>query len=167
MRGVTYPFHDTELRGAQRFLGAGSSAFRRPKGAGGIVRYKVVVTKVEVAERWVRATDEEHAAAKVKDELTSPWAYAGKWETVATELAVVDAEPEATNLENGSPSATETLLLNLKDAANELGISYGTLRTLMNRGDIGFTQVGSRKRISRESLAQFVRSNTHPGSAGA
>jgi excisionase family DNA binding protein len=130
------------------------------------VRYKVVVTKVDVAERWVRATDEEHAAAKVKEELATPWAYAGKWETKATEVAVVDAEPEATNLAQGSASETGTLLLNLKDAASELGISYGTLHALMNRGDIEFTQVGSRKRISRESLAQFVRANTHPRSAG-
>jgi excisionase family DNA binding protein len=128
------------------------------------MRYKVVVTKVDVAERWVRATDEEHAATKVKEELASPWAYAGKWETVATEVAVVEAEPEMLHHQPGAISESETALLNLKDAASELGISYGTLRTLMNRGDIAFTQVGSRKRISRESLAQFVRTNTRPRS---
>lgn len=33
--------------------------------AGGPMRFKVMVTKVEVAEVWVRATDEEAAAKKV------------------------------------------------------------------------------------------------------
>lgn len=131
------------------------------------MRYRVVVTKVDVAERWVRATDEEHAAAKVREELATPWAYAGKWETKATEVTVTDAQPEASIHEQGSTSERGTMLLNLKDAASELGISYGTLHTLVNQGEIEFTQVGSRKRISRESLAQFVHQNTYPRSAGS
>lgn len=33
------------------------------------MRYKVMVTRVQVAERWVRATDEEDAAKKVQEEF--------------------------------------------------------------------------------------------------
>lgn len=36
------------------------------------MRYKVVVTRVQVAERWVRATDEEDAAKKVQEEFSRP-----------------------------------------------------------------------------------------------
>ena len=49
----------------------------------------------------------------------------------------------------------------LKDAAAELGISYGTLHALMKDGGIEFTQVGSGKYISRASLAAFIETNTH------
>lgn len=44
------------------------------------MRFKFVVTKVEVAEAWVRAPAEHAAEQKVKDELKSSWTYAGHWE---------------------------------------------------------------------------------------
>lgn len=125
------------------------------------MRYKVMVTKVDVAERWVRATDEEHAAQKVKDELTTPWAYAGKWETKVTEVEVIESQQEPSSIQQESLSATGPMLLKLKDAASELGISYGTLHTLMSRGEMEYTRVGSSKFISRASLAAFVEANTH------
>lgn len=43
------------------------------------VRYKVVVTRVQVAERFVRATSEEDAAAKVQEEFDRPYGYFGSW----------------------------------------------------------------------------------------
>lgn len=125
------------------------------------MRFKVVVTKVEVAERWVRATDEESAAQKVKDELTTPWAYAGKWETKSREVEVVDSEREASRAQQQRPDAGRPKLLNLRDAATELGVSYSALYQMTKRGDIEYTQVGSRKFVSRESLAAFIESNTH------
>lgn len=37
------------------------------------MRYKIQVTRVQVAERWVRATDEEEdAAKKVQEEFDRP-----------------------------------------------------------------------------------------------
>jgi excisionase family DNA binding protein len=138
------------------------------------MRFKVMVTKVEVAERWVRATDEESAAQKVKDELSTPWAYAGRWETKATQVEVIESQPESMGLRPEAAAASEALgrspgtvapsgpmLLNLKDAAAELGISYGTLHALMKDGGIEYTEVGSGKYISRASLVAFVESNTH------
>jgi hypothetical protein len=41
------------------------------------VRYKVVVTRMQVAERFVRATSEEDAAAKVQAEFDRPYGYFG------------------------------------------------------------------------------------------
>ena len=124
------------------------------------MRYKVVVTKVEVAEIWVRATDEEAAAQKVRDELTTSWAYAGHWETKAAQVDVVasDAEPVGPGPQTLAPSGP--MLLKLKDAATELGISYGTLHALMKDGGIEYTKVGSGKYISRASLAAFIEANT-------
>ena len=124
------------------------------------MRYKVVVTKVEVAELWVRATDEEAAAGKVKDELTKSWAYAGHWETKATQVDVIESEPEAVKPGPATVAPAGPMLLKLKDAAIELGISYGTLHALMKDGGIEYTKVGSSKYISRASLAAFVESNT-------
>lgn len=124
------------------------------------MRYKVVVTKVEVAELWVRAADEESAAKKVKDELTTSWAYTGRWETKATDVHVVDSQPEAGLANQGEVSAAGPMLLKLKDAATELGISYGTLHALMKERGIEYTKVGSGKYISRASLVAFIEANT-------
>jgi excisionase family DNA binding protein len=125
------------------------------------MRFKVVVTKVEVAERWVRATDEEAAARKVKEELTTPWAYAGRWEIKAREVEVVEAEPEVSAVQRQALGDGGPMLLKLKDAAAELGISYGTLHALVKDGGIEITQVGSGKYISRATLAAFIEANTH------
>lgn len=124
------------------------------------MRFKVVVTKVEVAELWVRATDEEAAAQKVRDELITPWSYAGRWDTKATEVQVVDVQPEPGGASPNLASTSGPMLLKLKDAAVELGISYGTLHALMKDGGIEYTKVGSGKYISRASLAAFIESNT-------
>lgn len=125
------------------------------------MRYKVVATKVEVAEKWVRATDEEAAAQKVKDELANPWAYAGRWETKSREVEVVESQQDGPFVEPGTQAKSGPMLLKLKDAATELGISYGTLHALMKDGGIEYTRVGSGKYISRASLAAFIEANTH------
>lgn len=125
------------------------------------MRFKVMVTKVEVAELWIRAADEESAAQKVKDELTTSWAFAGRWETKATDVQVVELQPEPGTTDQRQLSASGPMLLKLKDAASELGISYGTLHALMKDGVIERTQVGSGKYISRATLAAFIEANTH------
>ncbi|WP_282837714.1 helix-turn-helix domain-containing protein [Microbacterium flavum] len=124
------------------------------------MRFKVVVTKVEVAELWVRATDEEAAAQKVKDELKTTWAYAGHWERTAIQVDVVETESEAIASGSAAAAPSGPMLLKLKDAAAELGISYGTLHTLMKDGGIAHTKVGSGKYISRASLTAFIEANT-------
>jgi hypothetical protein len=56
------------------------------------MRYKVVVTSVQVAERFVRATSEEDAAEKVQAEFDRPYGYFGSWKTTTSEIDVVEAE---------------------------------------------------------------------------
>lgn len=124
------------------------------------MRFKVVVTKVEVAELWVRATDEEAAAQKVKEELKTTWAYAGHWERQATQVDVIESDSESDRSGPARVGAPGPMLLKLKDAATELGIPYGTLHALTMDGGIEYTKVGSRKYISRASLAAFVEANT-------
>lgn len=125
------------------------------------MRFKVVVTKVEVAELWVRATDEEAAAQKVKEELKTTWAYAGHWDRKATQVDVIESESESLGRSSQTAETSGPMLLKLKDAAAELGISYGTLHALMKEGGIEYTKVGSGKYISRASLAAFIEANTH------
>lgn len=126
------------------------------------VRYKVVVTRVQVAERFVRATGEEDAAKKVQEEFDRPYGYFGSWKTVSSEVDVVEAEQTTVigpvNLSNAGP-----LLLSVKDAAKALGISYSTLYQMMNQGDIEWVNIGSRKFIGRETLIDFIKTNSHKG----
>lgn len=126
------------------------------------MRYKVVVTRVQVAERFVRATSEEDAASKVQEEFDRPYGYFGSWKTTTSEIDVVEAEQTAvigpTHLSDDGP-----LLLSIKDAAKALGISYSTLYQMMNQGDIEWAAIGSRKFISREHLLNFIKTNTHKG----
>jgi hypothetical protein len=48
-------------------------------------------------------------------------------------------------------------------SAKALGISYSALYQMMNQGDIEWVAVGSRKFVSRESLMDFIKANTHKG----
>lgn len=126
------------------------------------MRYKVVVTRVQVAEKWVRATDEEDAARKVQEEFAKPYSYFGNWETKASEVEIVEAE-QTTVIHPSKLSESGPMLLSLKDAAAALGIPYSALYELTNRGDIEHTKMGSRKYIQRESLMNFIATNTHRG----
>lgn len=48
------------------------------------MRYKVRVTRVQVAEQYIRATDPDTAAEKAREEFEKPYAYYGSWNTVAS-----------------------------------------------------------------------------------
>ncbi|MDF1478790.1 helix-turn-helix domain-containing protein [Leifsonia sp. H3M29-4] len=126
------------------------------------MRYKVVVTRVQVAEKWVRATDEEDAARKVQEEFAKPYSYFGNWETKASEVEIIEAE-QTTVIHPNTLSESGPMLLSLKDAAAALGIPYSALYELTNRGEIEYTKMGSRKYIQRESLMNFIAANTHRG----
>jgi len=126
------------------------------------VRYKVVVTRVQVAERFVRATSEEDAASKVQAEFDRPYGYFGSWKTTSSEVDVIEAEQTTVigpvHLSNEGP-----FLLSIKDASKALGVSYSTLYQMTAQGDIEWVMIGSRKYISRESLMDFIKTNTHKG----
>jgi excisionase family DNA binding protein len=126
------------------------------------VRYKVVVTRVQVAERFVRATSDEDAAAKVQAEFDRPYGYFGSWKTTTSEVDVVEAEQTTVigpvHLANDGP-----VLLSLKDAAKALGVSYLTIYQMANQGDIEWVLMGTRKFIARQALMDFIKANTHRG----
>lgn len=126
------------------------------------MRYKVVVTRVQVAERFVRATSEEDAASKVQAEFDRPYGYLGSWKTTSSEVDIVEAE-QTTVIGPVDLSAAGPMLLSIKDAAKSLGISYSTLYQMMNQGDVEWVAIGSRKFIAREALMDFIKNNTHKG----
>lgn len=128
------------------------------------MRFKVMVTRAQVAERWIRGVDEEDAARKVREEFEKPYAYFGHWETKASEIEIVEVE-QTMVIPPNLLDESEPMLLTVEDAAQALGIPHRGLGELASRGDIEFTRVGSRKYIPRESLLAFVRENTHRGDA--
>lgn len=50
------------------------------------VRYKVIIRRVQTAERHDRAADEETAAQKVQAELDRPYGFLGSWQTIDTDM---------------------------------------------------------------------------------
>ncbi|WP_160049951.1 helix-turn-helix domain-containing protein [Nocardiopsis sp. FR4] len=127
------------------------------------MRYRVVVTRVQAAERYVRATDEEDAVQKVREEFDRPYGYFGSWKTTGSEVEVVGVE-ETVVIKQPHPLSPEgPLLLSLKDVGKALGLSYSTVYELVSRGEIEHVMVGSRKYISRDALAHFITQNTHRG----
>lgn len=69
------------------------------------MRYKVVVTRMQVAERF--ATSEEDAASNVQAEFDRPYGYFGSWKTTSSEVDVIEAEQTTVigpvHLSNGGP----------------------------------------------------------------
>ena len=117
---------------------------------------------VSLISRFVRATSEEDAAAKVREEFDRPYGYFGSWKTVNSEVDVTEAE-QTTVIRPAPLSGEGPLLLSIKDAAKALGISYSTLYQMMNQGEIEWVAIGSRKYVSREYLLEFIKANTHKG----
>lgn len=48
-----------------------------------LMRYRIRVTRVQIATRHVVAKDEEHAMEKIRSELDQPYGFLGQWQTVA------------------------------------------------------------------------------------
>jgi len=147
---VDHPLHDATAR-AMRRLAARKKPAKIVQSRREIketyMRYKVVVTRVQVAERFVRAPSEEEAAAKVQEEFERPYGYFGSWKTTSSEIDVIEGE-QTTVIGPTHLSDTGPLLLSLKDTAKALGISYSTLYQMMNQGYIEWVAIGSRKFVS-------------------
>lgn len=126
------------------------------------MRYKVMVTRVQVAERWIRATDEEDAARKAREEFEKPYAYFGHWDTKASEIEIVEVE-QTTVIPPNLLDESGPMLLSIKDAAEALGIPHRALGVLTSQGDVECTRIGTRKYVSREALLAYVRQNTRRG----
>jgi excisionase family DNA binding protein len=117
---------------------------------------------MQVMERVVTAVDEEHATAKLQEELRRPYGFLGSWETVDTNMEVVEAHSklETSPDQLGGRGA---LLLSINDAAKLLGLSRGTLYELVTRGEIDHVTVGRRRLISRDQINAFIQANTQRG----
>jgi excisionase family DNA binding protein len=126
------------------------------------VRYRVMVSRVQVAERYVRAVDEQDAARKVQEELARPYSFTGGWRTVDTDLDVVEADSP---LEKAPVPLAEdgTLLMPAKRAAAYLGLAYSTFWELVRAGEIDHLTIGRRLFISRDALTAFIEANTRRG----
>jgi len=126
------------------------------------MRYRVIVSRVQVAERHVRAADEEDAVKLVQGELERPYGFFGGWRTTNTDIDVVEAaspiDKPLSPLANAGP-----LLLSVKDAAKHLGITNSMLYEMLNNGEIHHVAIGRRKYVSREALKTFIEAHTHLG----
>lgn len=127
------------------------------------MRYKIIVSRVQTAERHVRAVTEEDAMRKVQEELERPYGFLGGWTTIATDMDVVTAESPLGDSSSVQINTDDTFLLSIKAAAKYLGLSYNTLYELVNRGEISHVKIGSRRYVSRDQLNTFIEANTYTG----
>lgn len=126
------------------------------------VRYRFIATRIETMEHTVTAASEDEAEKKVRDELLrTPWAYAGRWDTQAIEVQIIDTIHPTP----AAPPVSDTggRLLSIKNAAAELGLPYSALYRLVTDGQIEHTLIGSRKYIAREDLEAFIQANRRGG----
>lgn len=127
------------------------------------MRYKIVISRVQTATRYVRASDEQTALEKVQAELDRPYGFLGGWTTIDTDLDIVethnplDAHPDQITTTDGS------FLLTVKATAKYLGIPTGTVYTMINIGEIPHIELGGRRYISRDHLTTFLDTHTHTG----
>lgn len=128
------------------------------------VRYRVMVSRVQVAERYVRAVDEQDAARKVQEELDRPYSFLGGWRTVDTDLDVVEADSPLEKAP-GPLAEDRTLVMPAKRAAAYLGLAYSTFWQLVRAGEIDHLTIGRRLYISRDALTAFIEANTRRGTA--
>jgi excisionase family DNA binding protein len=126
------------------------------------MRYKIIVSRFQTAERQVRAASEEDAIRKVQTELERPYGLYASWNTVGTDINIVGVEgAEVTNEQ--IREASGTYLLSIKQAAAYLGVSLSMLYEAVRSGDIAHVSVGSRRYVSRDQINDFIESNTLRG----
>lgn len=82
------------------------------------MRYRIRITRVQVAERSVLAKDEEHAMEKISAELDKPYGLLGQWQPASTEAEIVAVEPR----DGLTPTipGEGPLLMSIKDTATHL-----------------------------------------------
>lgn len=127
------------------------------------MRYKIVVSRVQTAERHVRAITEEDAIRKVQQELERPYGFLGGWTTVGTDMDIVAAESVLGDSMPPQINQDGSFLLSVKAASKHLGLSTAVVYELINRGEIAHVMIGSRRYISRDQISAFIEANTHTG----
>jgi restriction system protein len=91
------------------------------------VRYKIVLRRVQTAERIVRAADNVAAAEKVQAELDRPYGFLGTWQTVDTAMDIVEAERPLDGPPPQLGGRSGSLLLSVKAAAAQLNVPPGKI----------------------------------------
>jgi len=127
------------------------------------MRYKIVVSRVQTAERQVRAISEEEAIRKVQEELEHPYGFLGGWKTIGTDMDIVSIDSVLDDHVPAQVSSEGSFLLSVKAASRHLGLSTSVLYELINRGEIGHVMIGSRRYISRDRINDFIEAHTHTG----
>ena len=61
----------------------------------------------------------------------------------------------------------QSLLMNIQEAAKELGICTKSVYTLTHRADFPVVKLGRRTMISREGLVEWVRQQTQNGTGAS
>lgn len=130
----------------------------------GMPRYRIRLTRMQTAERSVRASDEDQALEKIQAEAARPYGLIGAWTTTTTDAEVISVEP-VEGVGATAPDGTP-LLLSVKDAAIHLGIPRNQLYELLNAGEMEHVRIGRRMYISRDALAKFIEGNTRSGYQG-
>jgi len=119
------------------------------------MQYKFRITRVEQAERWIRATDEEAAIAKLRAELAQPYGLFGEWRTVDTQLVVIASKQQDDARQTwAAPDAA--LLLSISEAAEALGVPVTTMRKIVANDEIPSREIGRRRFIYREDLKRYA-----------
>jgi excisionase family DNA binding protein len=126
------------------------------------MRYRVMVSRVQVAERHVRAVNEEEALKKIQTELEQPYGFLGGWKTTSTDIDVAEVAVPLHQVPR-QVGDDGKVLLSLKEAAKHLGVSYGALYELVNTAEIQHVAIGRRKYISRDALKSFIDAHTRLG----
>jgi len=119
------------------------------------MQYKFRITRVEQAERWITATDEEAAAAKLRIELAQPYSFFGAWRTVDTQLEII-ASKKPNDARQNWAAADAALLLSIAEAAEKLGVPVTTMRKMVANNEIPSREIGKRRFIYRDDLQKFA-----------
>ncbi len=124
------------------------------------MKYRIQLVRTQVAERSVRAVDEDAALEKIRQELATHYGPFVSWETKSVEVADVEAVP--TTIGGVSPVDGGPLLLSVKDAATHLGVARSKMYELVNNGELPSLALGGRRLVSREALNEFVVQMSRP-----
>jgi excisionase family DNA binding protein len=127
------------------------------------MRYKIVVSRAQTAERHVRAISEEEAIRKVQAELERPYGFLGGWTTIGTDMDIVSIQSVLDDQAPAQVSSEGGFLLSVKAASRHLGLTTSVLYELINRGEIAHVMIGSRRYISHDQINAFIEANTHTG----
>jgi excisionase family DNA binding protein len=126
------------------------------------MRYNFRIIRTQTLEHSIRARDEDSALQQVREELTKPYGFIGRWEDAALDVELVGTDDDNIVTNAQGLATGEPLLLSVVGAAEHLGISRSLMYELLNRGDIDSVRLGRRRLVSRDAINRFIaQSDSH------